>query len=542
MKTRPGGTVTFLFTDVEGSTALLKRLGRERYGPLLAEQQRMVREAFTAYGGEEVDTQGDSFFVAFHSASEAVAAAIAIDRALAEHSWPEGVDVRVRIGIHSGEVTGIANRYVGFSVHRAARIGAVAHGGQVLLSDATRALVEDELPPGFSLRSLGLYQLKDVDRPESIVQVEADGLQTDFPALRGARRVNMPVLRRRSLLAATVAGVLAAAVAIPVFALGAGSPVSTEVVPDSLVRIDPSTEKVKQVVPVGTAPDLLAESGRYIWVASHILRDTDSGETDNGGYHTLMRVDRTTGEAVVVAGVQPCGIAPDPSGDVWVANCYAPDTGERSDVIRVDAATMRFKKTIAVPGGGFYYRGITYGGGSLWLSNPSTSGLTQVEPETGAIETIPVAACCALAWSEGYGDLWMADFEGGKLVRVHPAPRAIKEVDSVTTNPTAVVADGSVVWVGDWSAPRVVRLPAVGPGKPLTVELPVRDPKKCPAYSCVWTVAAGAGAIWATTPRYDALWRIDPRTDKVTRINFPYPPAGVTADASDVWVTIGDAP
>ena len=108
----------------------------------------LLREAFAAHHGDEIDTQGDAFFVAFRSASDAVAAAVAIQRALAAEPWPDGVQVRVRIGIHSGEAAAAGERYVGFSVHRAARVGAIGHGGQVLLSDAARVLVEDDLPNG----------------------------------------------------------------------------------------------------------------------------------------------------------------------------------------------------------------------------------------------------------------------------------------------------------------------------------------------------------------------------------------------------------
>ena len=222
MSERLSGTVTFLFTDIEGSTTLLKALGRDRYGEVLARHQVLLREVFAAHQGNEVDTQGDQFFVAFRSASDAVAAATAIHRALIAEDWAEGAELRVRIGIHSGEASAAAERYVGFSVHRAARIGAAAHGGQTLLSSATRELVEDDLPAGVSLRELGSYRLKDIDRPEPVSQVVADGLTIDFPPLRGVERVKTPVplLRRRALLAAMLAGVVAAAVAIPVFALG----------------------------------------------------------------------------------------------------------------------------------------------------------------------------------------------------------------------------------------------------------------------------------------------------------------------------------
>jgi DNA-binding NarL/FixJ family response regulator/class 3 adenylate cyclase len=179
----PIGTVTFLFTDVEGSTRLLKRL-RERYGEVRAEHERILREALEANGGQEIDTQGDSFFVAFSRARDAVGAAVAAQRALAEHPWPPGVRVRVRMGIHTGEPLAAAGRYVGLDVHRAARISAAGHGGQVLVSNATRELVEDDLPPDVRLRDLGEHRLKDIDRPERVFQVEVEGLPSEFPPLK----------------------------------------------------------------------------------------------------------------------------------------------------------------------------------------------------------------------------------------------------------------------------------------------------------------------------------------------------------------------
>jgi DNA-binding SARP family transcriptional activator len=350
--------------------------------------------------------------------------------------------------------------------------------------------------------------------------------------------------RRRWAFVGAVAVLVAGAIVAGVAVADHGRPAPT-VVPDSLVRVDPSTLKVKQVIRVGTAPDLVVESGGYLWVTSHILRDTSSGAIETGGEHTLTRVDPATGTHVVVGGgVVPCGITPDPSGDVWVANCFAPGTGGSPNVIRIDATTMSFRKTAVVRGGNFFYRGIAYGGGWLWVSDPSTSGVTRINPQTPRAQTTIHFAGFpgALGWSEGYGDLWVANFRSGSLTRLHAGTPGVQAIAPVATNPASVVVDGGVVWVGDWSTPRVVRFPALGQGRVRSVDLPVRDPKKCTTSSCVWTVAAGAGAIWATTPRYDALWRIDPKTNRVTRIPFPYPPAGVTADANNVWVTVRAVP
>jgi len=182
----PGGAVTFLFSDVEGSTRLVKAL-RERYPQVLAEHRRLVRAAIAAHGGREVDTQGDAFFAAFASATQAVLCALDIQRALAAHPWPGGAQVRVRIGIHTGQAVPAGGAYTGLAVHRAARICAAAGGGQVLVSQATQTLIEDEEEgegePGFTLVDVGQYRLKDLDRPVRLFQLAAAGLEA--PSLPG---------------------------------------------------------------------------------------------------------------------------------------------------------------------------------------------------------------------------------------------------------------------------------------------------------------------------------------------------------------------
>jgi class 3 adenylate cyclase/tetratricopeptide (TPR) repeat protein len=179
------GTVTFLFTDIEGSTRLLKRLGK-RYGEALADHRKILRAAVRDHGGEEVDRQGDSFLFAFPRADEAAAAAIDGQRALAAHEWPEGSHLRVRMGIHTAEPTVSEEGYYGLGVHRAARIMAAAHGGQVLVSLTTSSVLEDAELPGARLRDLGEHWLKDLDRPERIYQFDVAGLKSVFPPPGGA--------------------------------------------------------------------------------------------------------------------------------------------------------------------------------------------------------------------------------------------------------------------------------------------------------------------------------------------------------------------
>jgi class 3 adenylate cyclase/DNA-binding NarL/FixJ family response regulator len=180
----PGGTITFLFTDIEGSTRLLKRLGDD-YALVLAEHHRLFRALIDEHGGHEVDTQGDAFFVVFPRAKDAVAVALAGQRAVAAQLWPQQADVRVRMGMHTGEPALAAERYIGLGVHRAARICSAAHGGQILLSDATYAVLADEMLPDLRFRDLGEHTLKDLDRPERIYQLTAPDLPSDFPPLRG---------------------------------------------------------------------------------------------------------------------------------------------------------------------------------------------------------------------------------------------------------------------------------------------------------------------------------------------------------------------
>jgi class 3 adenylate cyclase len=178
----PTGTVTFLFTDVEGSTRLLKRLGAH-YGGVLARHHELVRDAVGVHGGHEVDTQGEAFFVAFPRAKDAVAAAVGMQRNHAKEPWYDGVEVRVRIGIHTAEPELAQTGYIGMGLHRAARLCAIGHGGQVLLSRSTAGLVDEDETPEVSLRDLGEHLLKDLERPERVYQVVAVGLDEQFPPL-----------------------------------------------------------------------------------------------------------------------------------------------------------------------------------------------------------------------------------------------------------------------------------------------------------------------------------------------------------------------
>jgi DNA-binding NarL/FixJ family response regulator/class 3 adenylate cyclase len=184
MNELPQGTVTLLFTDVEGSTRLVHQLG-DAYAGVLADHRRLVRESLEACGGFEVDSRGDEFFLAFSTAAAAVDAAVSLQQALAGHDWPPGTEVRVRIGLHTGRPTLRDGAYFGMDVHRAARICQAGHGGQVLISAAT--LEELDGAP-FQIEDLGEHELPGLPEPERIYQLDVPGLPTRFPALEFARR------------------------------------------------------------------------------------------------------------------------------------------------------------------------------------------------------------------------------------------------------------------------------------------------------------------------------------------------------------------
>src|SRR5207248_7739932 len=264
------GVVTFVFTDVEGSTHLLRTLGPERYAELLNEHQRLVRESFAAAGGDEIGSQGDAFFFAFGSATAAIAGASAGQLALTRHEWGDGAAPKVRIGVHTGQASVSDGRYHGVAVHRAARICSAAHGGQILVSQTTHDLLADEelQRQGFVLRDLGPQRLKDLDRPLRLYQLNVDGLPDRFPRLRTLDSGWRGRLRRRRTrlgLAATVLAVAAAvATALIAFRSEPSKPVQLQA--NSVAVIDPNSGRVLADVPVGFAPHVVVAHAERVWV------------------------------------------------------------------------------------------------------------------------------------------------------------------------------------------------------------------------------------------------------------------------------------
>jgi YVTN family beta-propeller protein len=488
----PSGTVTFLFTDIEGSTRLLQQL-RGRYTGLLETHHRLLRAAFEEWGGEEIDSQGDAFFVVFRRAKDAISAAVAAQRALAAHPWPDDLAVRVRMGLHTGEPSQSEAGLVSLAVHRAARISSAGHGGQVLLSGTTCDLVEDELPDDVRVRDLGEHRLKDLDRSERLFQLEIEGLPADFPPLKTLESqpeeatpfesregelaeaaqavVTAPrVPRRRALLLAALAGVLAAAVSIPVFALGrgdSGGDAGSEVSVNAVGVIDPGTNAVVGEIPVGLRP----------------------GPLDFG------------------------------AGALWVANL------DDESVSRVNPVTLKVVSTIAV---GDRLSDLDAGKDAIWaLSTSPAVRVRQIDPrfdtvaKTIGVESLPGGSGGV---AQGQDALWVAP-SLGLVTRIDPASTEIVDALDARASPTSIAVDQEALWITDAAANTVSRIERTNVVTPIPVG---RGPSG---------VAVAEGAVWVTESLDDAVVRIDPERAAVrTTIPVGRSPSGIAVGEGAVWV------
>jgi YVTN family beta-propeller protein len=505
----PTGTVTFLFTDIEGSTQLLQRLG-PAYAKVLSEHQGIVRAAVAAHHGREVDTQGDSFFLAFRRGKDAVAAAVAIQRDLAAHGWPEGGVIKLRIGLHTGEPQVGEDRYVGMGVNKAARIGAAGHGGQVLLSRTTRDLVEDELPPGVTIRDLGDRRLKDIERPEHLFQLVIEGLQSEFGQLK-TLDVELARKRRRLYAGAALIGVLAAAVAIPVFAFGGGGGGggSAKVAPNSLAIIDPQSNRVTGSIPnVGTRPSSVTAGSGSIWVAN--LDD-----------ETLTRVSPTTEsvERTFALDATPTGLAYG-AGAIWVAN------GLLGSVARFDPSVQDVTATTPVTQRS-HAGGAAYGEGAVWAVF-GNSVIGKIDPRTNELESpTGIAGSAPAAIAVGEGAVWVANSGDNTISRILPETVSAVASPSVGRQPYGITVGDGAVWVTNRGDDNVTRYDVNGS----SFSIPVG---KAPI-----GIAFGAGGVWVANADDGTVSRIDTVERKVVEtIEVGGRPVGLVVSDSRVWVTV----
>jgi len=526
----PAGTVTFLFTDIEGSTQLLKRLGGDRYAEALGDHQRLLREAFAEHDGHEIDTQGDSFFVAFGRAKDAVSCAIACQRQLAEHTWPEGTELRVRMGIHTGEPAMGGQRYVGLGVNRGARIAAVGHGGQVLVSQTTRELLRDDPVQEDSLRDLGEHQLKDMDGPERIFQLVAPGLETDFPELKTAastpfegregelaqaaaeemaKRWRRP--GRRTLILATFGAALVGAMLGVLLTQGGDSNANASVSANAVGVIDPDGGDIAAEVPVGTAPGGVAAGADAIWVTST-------------GDNTVSRIDRETSELrqTIPVGGAPTGVAVG-GGAVWVADSLD------GTVTRIDEDTNLPSQTITVGNGP---SGVAFGAGVVWVTNSTDGTVSRIDSTTGRVRQTYPAIVGASALTIAFDRLWIVSPPSGRVAALDlRSGRLVKEI-GVGGDPSAISAGGDAVWVTNRADGTVSRI------DPET--LAVAD--VVPVGGGPVGVAAGESDVWVANGVDGTLSRFESaNVNEVESTSLENPPKAIALASEGVYVAVGSS-
>ena len=542
----PTGTVTFLFTDVEGSTRLLKQL-RERYAEVLSDHHRILRDAFAEAGGHEIDTQGDSFFVAFRKAKDAVAAAVAAQRALAEHAWPDGAELRVRMGIHTGEATVADDRYLGVAVHRAARICAAGHGGQILVSQLTHDLLHDEETelPGVGMRDLGEQRLKDLDRPLRLYQVDVPGLRSEFPPLRTAETapergmtpfagqegdlavaareavLAKPRLSRRAWIAlASAVAVVALAGFVALAAARDGDAPPPPIRPGSLVKLDPESGEVLDVFSIARHGGLIRIVGDNVWV-------------HNWDERTVTRLNARTG-ALDTIGIETAagGITGADDGRVWVS------AAKPSRLVLVNAVTMQVNRTIRVDAPAI--GPLASGAGDLWVVVPAPGAspvegeamVWRIDPKSGKVEARKRVGITAWATDYGADALWVINYRDDRVVRIDPLDGSVVARD-VRAGPLQVTVGAGAVWVSHFADSTLVRL------HPHTMDMDdvIRLPE--PAGG----VAVSGESVWVSQPKARSLVRFD-AADGAKRQTIRLQttggwPFGVAVGADALWVTVG---
>ncbi len=540
--------MTFLFTDIEGSTELLKRLGRDRYDRLLGDHMRILRGAVEAAGGQVVDTQGDALFCVFGTAREGVLASVDSQRALAEYEWPDGVSVRVRMGVHSGEPKTGELGYVGIGVHQAARVGAAAHGGQVLVSDTVRALAAEDLPSGVSLRDLGAYQLKDIDEPIRLYQVVAAGLQERFPAPRTVSRSR----GRRTRLVVVAAGVAVAGVVVAAVLLttrsASAKPVRLEA--NSVAVLDAKTGKPLGDVPLGFAPTNIVAAGDDVWVLNGYGRTAVA--IDPKG----LRVDQTV------------GTDGDPysqyalAGNEWVA--YPGGVDEfNSDGKTSLALWRRAQGTEAINAGSAdaCRPSITGNGKTVWVAEgrrfaviDATSGtvrrkltLPGMKGAVPALGAAPALVCYGLRYSSQLGLLATrnADVSFGRLDARSGAYTTIASNIGLNVagadrwgNFVAEPGFGSLWLTGTTQNLKTLKIAGVLSQLDLiSGQTTSQTPLASASEATAAPIAVDPTGVWALEPPSEAIAQVDPNTAQIRRtVSLHHFANVVAAGHGRIWV------
>jgi streptogramin lyase len=435
------------------------------------------------------------------------------------------------MGLHTGGATVADNGYLGVSVHRAQRICSAAHGGQILLSNATREIVEDDLPRGVDVRDLGEHELKDLDRPARLFQAVVDGLASNFPPPRtgapdpsaGPSMQGRAVPKQLPLIVGAVALLAGIAIAYAVFRHGSGGPTIPRVDPNSVGIIDPDRNALVSQVPVGNEPTQIAVGGDSVWVA-------------NAGDRTAMQIDPETGNVERTRDTGADGAALTAAQEaMWEGG----SRGLRFSVTRVDAeygtrtGPRPFATQPAVTRGFSFNFGIAVTNGVLWLAQGDN--FVEADPRTLRVRSRPDdVARFAIDMVSGGGSLWILNGSGaaterglGDVTEYNPRSRIVAAPFTVGQDAVAIAYGAGSVWVGLASG-AVVRI------DPKTQAVSSTDPS---AEGLV-DLAAGEGSVWVARRVSPTVDRIDPERLEVTdTIDIGTTPASIAVGFGKVWVT-----
>jgi peptide/nickel transport system substrate-binding protein len=431
------------------------------------------------------------------------------------------------MGIHTGEPAVGGERYVGLGVHRAARICAAGHGGQVLVSQTTRELLRDDPLPDVSQRDLGEHQLKDLDEPERLYQLVAPGLQEDFPALKTAapppfegregelaeaaaeemaRRWRRP--GRRVLIGATFAAAMVGAIFGVLLTQGGGSSADASIAANAVGVIDSQSGEVVSEIPVGSAPGEVAVGPDAVWVT-------------NANDNTVSRINPTTNQVVqtIEVGGGPAGVAFG-GGAVWVAN------GLDGTVSRIDPTTNQEVQKIRVGNGP---SGVAYGQGAVWVTNSADGTVSRIAPGSGRVTRTLPAVIGASGVAVGFGRIWVASPSSATVVALDPRSGNVLKRIGVGGEPNAVAAGADAVWVANRADGTVSKI----------------DPTTASVTDLIQVgggpegIAARAESVWVASGVAGTLSRIDSSSGDITQtVQLDNPPRGLALAPGGVYVAV----
>ncbi len=495
---------TVLFTDIVGSTALAEELGDKGWHGVLTTHHRIVRRALKKHGGREIDTAGDGFFATFDQPSDAIACATQMIQDLAASG------IRIRAGVHMGEVEMTGDDVAGIAVHVGARVMSKADAGELMVSSTVRDLMAGS---EIAFTDAGFHELKGVSANMQLYAVRPEHIERSA-VVQGAPQADDPAGPRRTALLVGGAALLVVAVVAAVFIFRGGG-TSFVPAPNTVVRLDPASGEVVGGVRVGTFPSGLAFGTDGLWVA-------------NFDDKTVQRIDPSTGTADPALGgilANPTGIAVG-GGFIWVTNGFA------GQLVKIDPAQSNSAAPIPVGSGA---AGVAYGEDAVWVAIQNSGTILRLDPVTGQRDEIKLpTGARPVDVVVGAGSVWVADALGGRVIRID-ASSLEPQGDGIPLlkgEPARLAFGEGYVWVTSTDSDSVTRIdPATG--ETTSIDGVGNGPLG---------IAAGGGVVWVANSLDGTVVRIDPKTAKVVgTTSLAASPDSVAVTPDGVWVSIHGA-